>query len=860
MDRMFILLLVSLSFFSIAYADDTDVYLNAQTSSSGIEVLGLTSAFVAASAPMNNYNKTQSLDDLFLAVFEANSTERWNGNIKKLALKDVRGNGFAEMLDVNNLALASVGNTYRTAVTHADSCIEQSALTFWSDPNTFPIANLENNEVQGKDGRSVKRGGAGQKIPQFVDGFINYNNGVGTRQIYTENKALNALIPFNPTDVNALEFYPLMKIGIEGRPSLNWLLNTAQIPTTFTLVEQQKQVAKAVMHYARGVDIANSAYDYMASSGPARGWLLGDVIHSKPLALNYGNIPGWPDPLNPYVSVIFGANDGMLHFLENTDGSGVETGVERYAFLPRELFNILPVLVSNMGTFDNPYSNNKHPYGMDGQVTSLVFDDTTKANNNLYTVDVGVRGVNDFAYIYSGMRRGGKTYYALDVTDPLNPPVYLGKITKGLVPSDDFYELGLTFSNAVPALVKFNENVTPVLIFAGGYTTAKDDKQNLNAKGVLVDPNNAGRKDDTGYYDNTHGATRDIEGNAIYVVNALTLDLLWKSTNNASFGRTNNHYPQPGLNYAIPSTVTTLDTNFDGYMDRVYVGDIAGNVWRGDFPACGATLLCSDKNHRKKHWTMKKFAALGNATAAGDTRFFHPPVVVYTYDEFTGSPKYDAVVLTSGDRENPLEITDNNRIYMLKDRSIHSGVPPTKPLLLDDLADVTDCIIGNEITVKGDCSGSLFTSESLKHGWRIDLNTIKRDGVKVKGEKGLSTPIVVDGKIFLTTFIPSVSMPESCTLAEGVSNLYLLDLKDGTAANNNDTRYVELAAGIVGDVIVAGQTIVLPGAASVDFLMDVKDAEKYKKAADNDEVLSLPAGVAGTQFIYWRDNDVNDTK
>src|SRR5262249_44236028 len=59
----------------------------------------------------------------------------------------------------------------------------------------------------------------------------------------------------------------------------------------------------------------------------------GDVVHSRPVALNYGGSP-------PRVVVFYGSNDGMLRALEGKQtGSGA--GNELWAFVPPELLSKL---------------------------------------------------------------------------------------------------------------------------------------------------------------------------------------------------------------------------------------------------------------------------------------------------------------------------------------------------------------------------------------------------------------------------------------------------------------------------------------------------------------------------------------
>lgn len=60
---------------------------------------------------------------------------------------------------------------------------------------------------------------------------------------------------------------------------------------------------------------------------------------------------------------------------------------------------------------DNEVSEYARPYGMDGSVVAWFKD----INGNS-AVDTG-----DTVYIYAGMRRGGRNYYGLDVSDRSSP-------------------------------------------------------------------------------------------------------------------------------------------------------------------------------------------------------------------------------------------------------------------------------------------------------------------------------------------------------------------------------------------------------------------------------------------------------
>lgn len=794
-----------------------------------LSVLNTSATFVAASVPINIVNQTRALDDFYLALFQAQATQRWQGNIKKLALYDAYKTGEMQVFDVFNLALAKAQAavnckvsgkcTAEVAISPIDGRIKQDALTFWTDANNLPPltpAQMLKKLPKNTDGREVTRGGAGQKIPEFISGEISFSNAVDTRQIYTDIGG--ALTPLNGTDTVGFSIFNHFALNAIDQ---QWVVDTARINTAGLSVDAlNAKVTKSLIHFIRGVDIASPVYDYDSAlgKGPARDWILGDILHSKPLAINYGEIGAWNDKSdakddNPYVSVIFGANDGGLHILENNAANGEETGVETYAFYPSELLNITIALARNESSSNNLGGAGKHPYGVDGEVSAFVFYDTQDTTSNpIDTIDAGT---GDYVHIFTGLRRGGKSIYALDVTDPFNPPKLIGSIKK----AGDFAELGLTFSKPIPVLVKYDGNVTTALIFAGGYDHAKDDD---SANGNV-----------------THGSTPDSEGNAIYIVNAKTMELIWKSTVGNGRGVSNTLFEHPDMKYAIPSTVKPIDSDSDGFMDRMYVGDVAGNVWRGDFPVCNKTPCI---NHRKDNWTMTKIAALGDASAAravDDIRFFHPPAVTFTRDAIGGD--YDAVVIGSGDRANPLEETDENWIFMLKDRNTLSGSPSainSKIFINKGVPTIDEQALSDMTT----CVNNVSTCGTPVSGWKIKLST---------GEKALSSPMIISGKIHITTFDPVNDAVDKCLPKEGVSKLYTMNLANASAMRWNSKRFVEISAGISGDVTVAGNDIIFPGSVPTDFLDDSDGS--VNSSSEIDEKTIMDSGVTGVDMIYWRE-------
>jgi type IV pilus assembly protein PilY1 len=809
------------------------------------EILSTSSSFVAASVPVNVFYQTKSLDDFYLAFFEAKVTEVWPGNVKKLALLDANNDGQHEIVDVETYL--SGGD--EQAISTVDGHIAHDALTFWTDATALSAPSfqqLADMVVNGKDGREVSRGGAGQKIPGFITGSIAHLNGSGTRQLFTTNADNDGLMPLNADDNSALELFDSFSLSTAEK---SWLRRKYNLAVTDSDTTDEAKIAfgKLLLRYLRGVDIDRPGYDLYrnSSSGPARKWLMGDVIHSRPVTFNYGYVqnPDTGDEWkktgnsgstknefdNPYVSIVFGSNDGFLRFIRNTDGNdgndtkgnradmvARQSGVEQFAFIPRELMSNTIAHVKNDGSYDNPYSTNNHPYGMDGAPSAIYYYAATNTDSNIrFGLDGDSNPYGDYMWVYAGMRRGGKSYYAFDISNPFDVPLYKGSISH--TAGGDFDELGLTFSKITAAamqIVDASTNVSkiiPVLVFGGGYDIDKDS--------IASD------------YRDTHGANPDDEGNAIYIVNADTLELIWKATYTGV--NSNEVHVKSGMRYAVPSQIRVIDTDQDGLMDRLYVGDVAGNIWRGDFPRCVVSGDSCD-NHRRDTWKITKLASLGEAestsrTHAGDVRFFHAPSIAFVKQN---GVLYDAVMIGSGDRPSPLEHNDRNYFFLIKDTNIVSGAPSTSVIHASDLADFSKD--GCTADIHGlDCTG--WTSSQFATGYKIAMKT---------GEKILSTPLVANGEIFFTTYDPSGGISDSCAPAEGVSNLFLIDLVDGTAANDNSQRYQNISTGMAGDVVAAGDNIILPGSATRNFLT----------GDDSSEIMTVKdSGANGFRMIYWNE-------
>jgi len=239
--------------------------------------------------------------------------------------------------------------------------------------------------------------------------------------------------------------------------------------------------------------------------------MWGDPLHSRPIMVNYGGRTSGNEFIEDNI-VFVSTNAGMLHAIDTRNGD------EKFAFMPYEIISKASSYTVNRLPLLN--GNKRQTYGLDGSWTAWRQRGAT------------LESAPSKVMIYGGMRRGGNSYYALDVTT-ISSPELAWQITGG---AGDFVDLGQTWST--PKVSRFPDGdggSVPVVIFGGGYSPADHDDY-------------AARK------------TQDAKGNAIYVVNADTGELVWSAGSRSGNVTTN----VPTMTHSIPGSVAVADTDSCG--------------------------------------------------------------------------------------------------------------------------------------------------------------------------------------------------------------------------------------------------------------------------------------------------------
>lgn len=465
-----------------------------------------------------------------------------------------------------------------------------------------------------------------------------------------------------------------------------------------------------LINWVRGQDLYDENINSVTTD--VRASIHGDVLHARPAVINYNRYSD-----NNDVFIFYGGNDGIFHAIQGgqlTSGSRAG-GTEQWGFIPSEFFGQLKQLRdNNVDVLTTP-----KPSFVDGPVGVYQLD----ANNNgiLRPSD------SDVVQLYLGMHRGGRLLYSLDATDPASPKFKWKKTNS----NTGYSELGQTWSTAQPVKVRAFTN--PVLVMGGGYDSTAEDAMPQGTASM---------------------------GRGIFVIDAITGQVLWQAGSNPSGATTN--VTVSGMTFDIPADLMVLDRDNDGLADRIYATDTGANIWRVDMDDADPS-----------NWTVTQIASLRGADTASDKRKFLFRVDVVYGDSAGGAQPYDALMVGSGDREHPFDTTITNRFYMIKDPSLGKTVNAgfttiTEANLYDATADLIQTGTSSQVTA----AKAALNSAS---GWYITLGA---------GEKVVGNSVTQFGTTTFATNQPDTSGSSCSNL--GIARTYKVSFLDATATTDQD--------------------------------------------------------------------------
>ena len=476
-----------------------------------------------------------------------------------------------------------------------------------------------------------------------------------------------------------------------------------------------------LLQIARGVEIVGA--DEVAIKE------MGDPIHAQPAVVVYdGDVAN--AAANPDVAVVVATNRGYMHLIDADDGH------EIFSFIPRELLPLVRKYNKDISASSGPYRFDL--YGLDGTPVVL------RRDNNGDEIINGADG--DRVIVYLSQRRGGRNLYAVDITDRNNPLLLwriLGGVTTG------FTDLAETWSEPVVTKIKISDVETDVLVFGGGYDSDRYDRD-------ADDPDDG---TDT--------------GRSVYVVNALTGDLVWR------IGAGSPDLDLSSMGDSIASAVKIIDFGDDHIMDRLYFIDVVGRIYRVDFNNSTSTTsiygggMIADLSNGMANADACDMTVSPNACR----RFYNPPDVAVMTG--FGVPPYIQLAVGSGFRAHPKMTTTQDRFYAVYDNNVVNQVATGDYSTAyhwteSNLVDVSAIGGGNDtLGAQASAIGGALMGAGM-HGWYFDMDI-------ALGEKVLSEPVTINGLILFTSYSPLLSPQGSdiCSAGLGGGRLYLVNAYNG---------------------------------------------------------------------------------
>lgn len=732
-------------------------------------------AFTAPVVSVDQANRTQSGDSLYMAFFRPEEDEWWRGNLKKYGLS------FMTRSDCNRSTDEwVVVDKNDNPAGECDGSFDSGSVSYWS---TVP------------DGGDVSAGGAGDLLKAAIDA-VNLSSGphYDFRNIYTciDPSTSTALVRFyRDGDSGVTDTITAADLGVGSNTERDRIINYVY---GYTYAAYDSDGSDAT--YTEGTDGAPLA---------KREWILGDMIHSEPTVIDYFD----ENYVLKHRLIAIGANDGLLHvFVDDFDDSttadttigGVDYGGggEIWAFVPGDLLDEL-----------QDFSDQTvHRYFVDGFCAVNRLQTFVDADSD------GSRGAGEYfdKTLVFGERRGGRSYWALNVSDP-NPSNWtvLWQIQGGV--GGDYDELGYSWSKPTFATIKTGASTTQdVVIFAGGYDTQEDSFpepwDDVDGDGVF----DTGETITTDVVDvgthNKYNPGANNYGRGIFVADLDTGNLRFKITYGAADSLTGTSQTENNMIYCFPADPTVI--GLPGYSLLVYNTDVYGTVWKLTYvygrsePWQVIPIFSANPGSNQANAVEGISVAASLDSSDYGRKVFYSPDVSYYGNAWTD---YPTLYFGTGDRAHPRYISSyENRFYAFSDTSVHADETDLLNLTCDEMDTNADTDLDGDVdatdeTTRQNLYDILYGSTNYPagtsgycRGWYKvlgDQGDCTQDDTDHSSEMVLSRPVLFYQNVYFTTYQPVFGDP--CNPA-GNARVYAIDYSFGTASldlNRNNTVTVD---------------------------------------------------------------------
>ncbi|WHR56702.1 pilus assembly protein [Acinetobacter haemolyticus] len=508
------------------------------------------------------------------------------------------------------------------------------------------------------------------------------------------------------------------------------------------------------------VDAETATGGSLATSEPF--WKIGMPLHSTPLKITQFAKFNSNGSIARDDYIVFGSTQGLLHVVDADDGQ------EKFAFVPNEMLENSEQRKAFTAQSQGSWRNMS--YGVDGAWTAHTeYVYGMKDGKVIATVDQVERGTNKpqgKQVLYGGLRMGGRSYYALDLTDLDNP-----KIKFHINPTGDCSNsnplgcMGQSWSKPTIAYINWKGQRKQVMFVGGGY--------------------------DMGYEDKDYNPSLS-EGAGVYMFDANNGDLLWWASANATTKNTatENALNVTDMKYSVVSRINVADRNGDGLADHLYFGDLGGQVWRVDINANTAT---GDFAQRA---TLILNVRPSDVTKPIPRFYDAPSFSVYGYEK-----PLAVVSIASGNRSLPVSDPGSGAIYNIFDKDVtktnlytlaESGLE-TKNIKLA-LETESGGVLKAALTFE-DTEGKNIeeVKDLIPHGWFVAF----ADGKKVLNEMA-----VINKNLYAGVYDPGIT-PTCPVQVRGETKVHRYCLPFGICEQELQTNKGQVNNFVAGKGIVA---------------------------------------------------------
>ena len=712
--------------------------------------------------PVDALNTTQLQPYSYFPMFKpliGSKEQLWAGNLKKFKVED-----------------GTIVDTNKQSVFEGDTIRKQLA-DYW-----YSAGNAEDEYITW--GGHLSRLKA-NNYPEAADSTTNLKRNLYININRTLEKATNVLS---------------QDIALDNRHYLYGLLG-------FSKLKKEHLEKLGSKEYTDQLAYLNSKL------ADVKGYQMGSVIHSTPVLLTQKGAleidKGVISSKDREDYILFGTTQGVLHIVkagqQDTETPDAEGGKEVFSFVPNEFLTRQSKGFAESLAQERTDSVNTFFYGIDGpwvahtEYEPLITDFYKKKGEEYILDDDGNKiiestrsalvvkpnSTKSHQYVYGGLRMGGDSYYALNLSDITKPELMFHidpqKYKNSTLPEDKTHPLaymGQSWSKPIITYIKWNGKKKLAMIVGGGYDIKYEKPDFVSS------------------------ASDPVNGNGLYIFDAENGNLLWwgssrvdKSTDaeNDNQGKLTKYASSSisGMINSIPSRVKVIDRDGDGITDHLYVGDLGGKVFRIDLNP--QHLIDKVK---PQSFTLNAFTLAD----LGKRRFYEAP----TFTIHKGnSTRYAVLTMGSGDRSSPLYTADDHTDWLvgLYDHTVtNSKLLPQTTITANNLKEIynTSSVADN-------------TEQSPKMGWYYPLPKTESEDKKNKYQSRiLEEGVALANELYVSVFSPQNSTAKKdateCTGGiTGQSTIYQFCLPDGECAGTTKPKNIgELGPGIIGLTLGTG--------------------------------------------------------